>query len=345
MDSAARAFGYPIREQVTQNGGELSYVANQVSYVASILAMSAFIDPRSRHRPQAIRGRFAPSPTGPLHFGSLVAALASYLDARSRRGDWFVRIEDLDPPREIPGATREILRALEVYGLHWDGAVHYQSQRHALYAHALEQLRQTGLAYPCGCSRREIADSGLHGVEGPVYPGTCRSGLPTGRTARAWRVRTNNTPIEFVDELQGHQLQCLETAIGDFVLRRADGFFAYQFAVIVDDAEQGITRVTRGADLLHSTPRQIYLQRLLALPPPAYLHVPVVINASGEKLSKQTRAAPLDLDAVGATLVRALRFLGQRTPHDLASEKREDILRWAIEHWDPQTIPRTATEF
>lgn len=302
--------------------------------------MSASADPRLQRDPPRARGRFAPSPTGPLHFGSLVAALVSYLDARSRGGKWFVRIEDLDPPREVAGAAEAILRALDVYGLHWDGTVHYQSQRHALYARALERLKHAGLAYPCGCTRREVADFGFHGVEGPVYAGTCRMGLLPGRSARAWRVRTDKTPTEFVDEIQGPQSQRLETAVGDFVLQRADGLFAYQLAVVVDDAEQGITRVARGADLLHSTPRQIYLQRLLALPTPAYMHVPVVVDAAGEKLSKQTLAAPLDLNAAGETLGRALCLLGHPTPRDLASASCTEILRWAIEHWNLKAIPK-----
>jgi glutamyl-Q tRNA(Asp) synthetase len=286
-----------------------------------------------------MRGRFAPSPTGELHFGSLVAALASYLDARNRGAEWFVRIEDLDPPREVPGAADAILRALDAYGLHWDGPIFYQSRRHDRYAGALERLQQTGLAYPCACTRSEVIDAGLPGVEGPVYPGTCRAGLTLGRQPRAWRVRTHGESVEFIDEHQGRQEQNLEREIGDFVLQRADGLYAYQLAVVVDDAEQSITRIVRGADLLNSTPRQIYLQRLLGFPAPAYLHVPVVVNAAGEKLSKQTRAAPLAVGAERATLLKALHFLGQSPPADLAHERPETILQWAVKHWDPRLIP------
>jgi glutamyl-Q tRNA(Asp) synthetase len=291
-------------------------------------------------KPLKMRGRFAPSPTGALHFGSLVAALASYLDARNRGAEWFVRIEDLDPPREVSGAADEILRSLEVYALHWDGPILYQSRRYDRYAGALERLQQAGLAYPCACTRSEVADSALHGIEGPVYPGTCRAGLALGRQPRAWRVRTPGESIEFIDEHQGRQEQDLEREIGDFVLQRADRLYAYQLAVVVDDAEQSITRIVRGADLLNSTPRQIYLQRLLGFPTPAYLHVPVVVNAAGEKLSKQTRAAPIAVGAERATLFRALHFLGQRPPVDLAQVQPEVMLRWAVEHWDPRLVPR-----
>jgi len=286
-----------------------------------------------------MRGRFAPSPTGELHFGSLVAALASYLDARDRGAEWLVRIEDLDPPREVPGAADEILRALEAHGLHWDGPIIYQRHRHLCYAGALERLQQSGLAYPCACTRSEVADAGIHGIEGPVYPGTCRAGLTLGQQPRAWRVRTHHASIEFIDEHQGRQEQNLEREIGDFVLQRADRLYAYQLAVVVDDAAQSITRIVRGADLLNSTPRQIYLQRLLGFPTPAYLHVPVVVNAAGEKLSKQTRATPLAVGAERATLQKALHFLGQRPPADLACERPEAILHWAVKHWEPRLIP------
>ena len=294
----------------------------------------------SPSKPLKVRGRFAPSPTGALHFGSLVAALASYLDARSLGAEWLVRIEDLDPPREVSGAANEILRALEVHGLYWDGPILYQSCRHDRYAGALERLRQSGFAYPCACTRSEVAESARRGIEGPVYPGTCRAGLSPGRKPRAWRVCTHGESIEFTDELQGRQEQNLEREIGDFVLRRADQLYAYQLAVVVDDAEQGITRIVRGADLLGSTPRQIYLQRLLGFPTPAYLHVPVVVNAAGEKLSKQTHATPLAVGAERTTLLKALYFLGQRPPADLAHEKPETILCWAVKHWNPRLTPR-----
>ena len=291
----------------------------------------------------SIRGRFAPSPTGPLHFGSLVAAVASFLDARSRGGQWLVRIEDLDPPREVAGAADDILRTLDACGLHWDETVVYQSARQDRYAAALDALRGAGHLYPCGCTRREVADSALPGIEGPVYPGTCRSGLPPGRAARAWRVRTVPEPIEFVDELQGRQQQRIEHEVGDFILRRADGYWAYQLAVVVDDAEQRITRVVRGADLLQSTARQIYLQRLLGFDTPAYLHVPVVVNAAGEKLSKQTFARPIAVSAASRSLIAALDFLGQSPPVALNAAAAPEILQWATSNWDPQALPRRLT--
>lgn len=273
-------------------------------------------------------GRFAPSPTGPLHFGSLVAALASWLDARAARGRWLVRMEDLDAPRVQPGAAEDILRTLERLGLHWDGPVAYQSGRRALYRAALEKLGDR--TYPCACTRREIADSslGLATDGAPIYPGTCRSGLPRGKAARALRLRVAST-IRFEDRVQGVQEQVLERDVGDFVLLRADGQFAYQLAVVVDDAAQGVTDVVRGADLLDSTARQIFLQRLMGLPTPRYLHVPVVLTAAGQKLSKQTGAVAIDLDAPQRELRRALAFLGQPESDSLAD---------AVRRWDPRLI-------
>jgi len=272
-------------------------------------------------------GRFAPSPTGPLHFGSLVAALASYLEARSVKGKWLVRMEDLDKPREQPGAADAILRALDALGLHWDGAVAYQSRRTSLYQDALERLRAH--TYPCGCTRSEIADSALASDGARVYGGSCRGGLPQGKTARALRVRAQGE-IRFTDRVQGPQAQQLERDVGDFVLWRADGQFAYQLAVVVDDAEQGVTDVVRGADLLDSTARQIHLQRLLGCATPRYLHVPVAMNAAGEKLSKQTGAEPMDAGRRGDALRRAFAFLGQAATDDLAE---------GLRNWDASRIP------
>lgn len=275
-------------------------------------------------------GRFAPSPTGPLHFGSLVAALASWLDARAAGGRWLVRLEDLDRPREQPGAAEQILRTLQSFGLYWDGTPQYQSRRGALYDAALGRLGEH--LYWCACSRREIADSalGLAADGAQIYPGTCRAGVPAAKQPRALRVRTAGKEIVFHDRVQGEQRQTLETEVGDFVLRRADGQFAYQLAVVVDDAEQQVTDVVRGADLLDSTARQIFLQRLLGYPQPRYLHVPVAVNAAGEKLSKQTGAATVDASERSATLRQALRFLGQPETDDLAG---------AIRSWDPARIP------
>lgn len=268
-------------------------------------------------------GRFAPSPTGPLHFGSLVAALASYLEARAAKGKWLLRMEDLDKARAQPGAADEILRALERLGLEWDGPVLVQSERLERYRAALDELTQRGLAYPCSCTRKELEDSALAIDGARIYPGTCRRGLAPGKAARALRLRTHGAPIGFADAIQGWVEQCVEKEAGDFVLLRADGVIAYQLAVVVDDMDQGVTDVVRGADLLDSTARQIHLQRLLGARAPRYAHVPVALNAAGEKLSKQTGARPLDLSDPQAVLARARRFLGQGAPAwDLARVPR-----------------------
>ena len=284
------------------------------------------------------RGRFAPSPTGPLHFGSLVAAVGSFLDARHHRGQWLVRIEDLDTPRTTREAAADILSTLEAYGLHWDEEVIYQSQRTAAYQAAFEQLQSRQHLYPCACSRKEIADSALQRGDELVYPGTCRNGLPSGKTARAWRVRVNDAHIDFSDRLQGSITQDLAGEVGDFVVLRADGLFAYQLAVVVDDAAQGITNVVRGADLLYSTPRQIYLQRLLGLVTPAYMHLPIAVNAQGEKLSKQTLARPVGKNSTAATLFNALVFLRQQPPAELRYSAVDRILGWAAAHWQPDAL-------
>ena len=249
-------------------------------------------------------------------------------------------MEDLDTPRCVPGAADDILRTLEAFGLHSDEPIIYQSRRSAAYEAALQQLKNANAAYPCCCTRREIADSGLHGIEGPVYPGTCRNGIPSGREARAWRVRTDRapSPIQFEDALQGHISQHLESEIGDFVVKRADGLFAYQLAVVTDDAAQGITHVVRGADLLDSTPRQIGLQRLLGLDTPAYLHLPVAVNAQGEKLSKQTLAPAISRDDAAGTLLAVLDFLRQQPPDELRPCGVTAILDWAVIHWQPDRL-------
>lgn len=236
-------------------------------------------------------GRFAPSPTGRLHFGSLIAATGSYLQARSQGGRWLVRIDDLDPPRQQPGASAHILRTLEAYGLHWDGEVVYQSRRTSVYLHALEKLLDTGHAYHCDCSRKDVDARGRIGPFGLVYPGTCRArGLSSGR-GRSLRLRTHDRPISFDDALQGHYGQRLESEVGDFIVRRADGLIAYHLAVVVDDAAQGVTQVARGADLLDSTPRQIHLQQLLGLPTPDYLHLP---NRGGRTRCEAQQADPCE---------------------------------------------------
>ena len=286
------------------------------------------------------RGRFAPSPTGPLHFGSLIAAVASYLEAKTRKGQWLLRMEDLDRPREMPGAADVILRTLQAFGFEWDGPVLYQSRRDEAYAAALERLRQAELVYGCACTRREIADSAIDGIDGPVYPGTCRGGLPSGKLPRAWRMVTEDRNIAFDDAIQGRLSQNLQRDIGDFVLKRADGLYAYQLAVVVDDAEQGITHVVRGADLLDSTPRQIYLQQTLNYATPHYAHVPVAANAGGEKLSKQTLAAALDVASAAPSLWQALQFLGQRPDPALRQADLDTVWAWAQAHWQLERIPR-----
>ena len=285
------------------------------------------------------RGRFAPSPTGSLHFGSLVAAVASYLEAKSRGGEWLVRIEDLDPSRETPGSSKDILRTLEALAMEWDGEVVYQSRRNNTYQAALDLLEERDLTYPCICSRKEIADSGISGIEGPIYPGTCRGGSFREAHHSAWRIRTDNNLIEFRDALRGWVRQRLDRDMGDFVLRRADGVFAYQLAVVVDDAEQGITHVVRGEDLLNSTPRQIYLQRLLGYPTPAYMHLPVVVNTRGEKLSKQTHAAPVVISDTVSQLIMAIRFLGQTPPAELNESSVTSFWKWMTGNWKPEMIP------
>jgi glutamyl-Q tRNA(Asp) synthetase len=258
-------------------------------------------------------GRFAPSPTGPLHLGSLVAAVGSWLYARRENGRWLVRMEDLDTPRVVAGSADEILRALERYGLTWDGHVVYQSQRIALYDDALATLRAKNLVYDCGCSRADLSRtaSAPLGRE-PVYPGTCRDGLPAGRIARAVRFRTSHDVVGFDDRIRGHVEEDVAAETGDFVVRRADGVYAYQLAVVVDDAAQNITQVVRGADLLTSTARQIALQRALEFATPSYAHLPLVLNADGSKLGKRDGALPLpslDETRVSETLSFALRFL------------------------------------
>lgn len=279
------------------------------------------------------RGRFAPSPTGPLHAGSLLAALASWLDARAHDGTWLVRIEDIDPPREVAGATADILATLDAFGLASDETVLRQSTRSDAYAHALQRLRDAGAAYGCACSRSEAVEAArVAGLPPGVYAGTCRDGTH-GRVPRSIRLRVPDAPddaVAFTDRARGRYAQCLAHDVGDFVLQRADGLWAYQLAVVVDDAAQGITDVVRGADLLDNTPRQIWLQRCLGLPTPRYLHLPIVTNARGEKLSKQTGAPPLDRSDVLGELERAWLQLGFAR---LGADSRDAFLRSAITPW------------
>lgn len=301
-------------------------------------------------------GRFAPSPTGPLHFGSLIAAVASYCEAKVNHGKWLIRIEDIDKPREMAGAADAILRTLEGSGFEWDDTVIYQSQRAHLYEEALNTLKQQHLIYPCTCSRKEIADSSTQtGIEGKIYPKTCLTNAPEANIHAALRAVTTAKIIRFKDAIQGEISQNLAHEIGDFVLKRADGIVAYQLAVVVDDAAQGVTHIVRGADLLHSTCRQIYLQTLLGFntlgfstpsfstpgfSTPSYAHVPIACNANGEKLSKQTLAEPISMRLPEHQLFEALRFLGQNPPIDMQNATLADMWRWAISHWQLSKIPK-----
>ncbi len=270
-------------------------------------------------------GRFAPSPSGALHFGSVTAALASFLDVRSRGGRWLLRIDDLDPPRERPGAAAQILATLEALGLHWDGEPVYQSQRGPAYEQALATLAADGWTYPCGCSRSEIGER--------PYPGTCRDGIPAGRRARSLRVRVGNATITLDDRIQGHFEQNLGTDCGDFVVRRADGLTAYHLAVVVDDAAAGVTEIVRGADLLASTPLQIHLTQCLGLAQPSYAHLPVVLDDQGLKLSKHTGASAVTARTAPLALFHALLFLGLDPPADLNGAPVGDLLGWALPLW------------
>lgn len=291
-------------------------------------------------------GRFAPSPTGPLHFGSLIAATSSYLEAYVNNGDWIIRVEDLDKPREVAGATDSILQTLQAFGFEWNDKILYQSQRLDAYQAAFDTLNNNDLIYPCSCSRKEIVDSATGmGVEGFIYPGTCSNGLSKRNIFKlsnhlSYRVKVPQSALEFSDAIQGKITQNLATDIGDFILKRADGLFAYQLAVVLDDAVQGITHVVRGADLLDSTPRQIYLQQLLGLTTPNYAHVPIASNTQGEKLSKQTLAQALDGKNANQQLWQTLIFLGQSPPNELQYESLNTVWRWAKIHWAIQKVPK-----
>ena len=277
-----------------------------------------------------VTGRFAPSPTGSLHFGSLISAVGSYLEARCAGGRWLVRVEDIDPPREVAGSSAEILRDLRRLGMRADEPVLYQCNRTAAYHAAVEHLLEKGLAYPCACSRKSLPPSG-------IYPGTCRNGLPAGKTSRAIRFRVDNDNCKFIDKLQGLIKESTASDHGDFIIHRADRLFAYQLAVVVDDDFQGVTQVVRGADLLNSTYRQIYLQKALGMVTPDYMHLPVAISSDGKKLSKRNQADPVNHQDPAHTVYQALCFLGQRPPSGLPLDT---LWQWALHHWDSNLIPR-----
>lgn len=281
-------------------------------------------------------GRFAPTPSGYLHFGSLVAALASYLDAKACGGTWLLRMEDIDPPREVPGAQAAILHTLERYGFEWDGELVRQSDRHDAYESLVQRLFSQGLAYACTCSRKQ-----LEGYQG-VYPGLCRN-AGHGQEGAAIRLRVPELEYHFTDRVQGDYRQHLGRDVGDFVIRRRDGLYAYQLAVVLDDAWQGVTDIVRGADLLDSTPRQLYLQELLGLPQPRYLHVPLIIQPDGHKLGKSYRSPPLAEHEAAQLLLRALRALGQPVVLELDDATPAELLAWGARHWDASRIPRTLT--
>lgn len=277
-------------------------------------------------------GRFAPTPSGPLHFGSLVAALASYLDAHAHGGQWLLRIEDIDSPRCQPGASDDILRTLDAYGLHWHGEVVYQSQQQAYYEQALEQLHQQGQLFYCSCSRSQLKGQS-------TYPGYCRTQLTPPSQAYATRLRVPDQQLAFTDLFMPAYEENLALQVGDFILQRKDGPYAYQLAVVVDDALQGVNHIIRGADLYDQTPRQIYLQQRLGYPTPSYGHIPLIMSTQGQKLSKQNLAKAVTSKQAPALVTDALQRLGQPPPHDLHGAPVKEQLTWAIAHWHRASVP------
>lgn len=292
--------------------------------------------------PQTYRGRFAPSPTGPLHFGSLCTAVASFLDARAHQGQWLLRMEDLDQTRCNQRSAEKIVRTLEAFELHWDNndslPLIVQSQRQARYQHILDELIEQKLAYPCVCTRKQIRETAKVGIEGPIYPGTCRNLSQAATSSCAWRLLTKDQWLSFNDRIQGTQYYNIQQQLGDFIIKRADQLFAYQLAVVIDDADQKITHVTRGIDLMISTIRQIYLQQQLQLPQPIYLHLPIAVNAQGYKLSKQNHAPEINTENIPATLFRILQFLKQSPPQELQTSTTHELLDWGIHHWQPEAL-------
>lgn len=285
-------------------------------------------------------GRFAPSPTGPLHFGSLVAALGSYLLAKQSGGTWLLRIEDLDPPRVVPGSADAILRLLELIGFEWDDAVLFQSRRFDRYRQVLALLRERGFLFDCSCSRKELIASAPHsGDDGPIYPGTCRQGAVGQRLERSIRLRVTDEEIFCQDQVFGALQQNLQREVGDFVLQRADGLFAYQLAVVVDDIDSGVNQVVRGADLLFSTPRQVYLYQCLQQPIPTYFHLPLALGGDEQKLSKRHGKSAIITSGNSQKAVwAAFQFLGQRPPESLAGASGRELLAWGLENFSVATV-------
>ncbi|MDH5395009.1 MAG: tRNA glutamyl-Q(34) synthetase GluQRS [Gammaproteobacteria bacterium] len=291
------------------------------------------------------RGRFAPSPTGPLHFGSLIAATGSYLEAKANQGQWLLRIDDIDPPREQQGATAAILRTLEAFGFEWDEEVLFQSKRFKRYQAAVDDLIQKQLAYPCSCSRSSIMEQTGQDKGNIVYPGFCRNGVINPSNETSIRLRCDNQTISFNDAIQGPQSFTLAQTHGDFILQRRDHYFSYHLASGIDDAEQGITQVVRGSDLLACTPCQIYIQHLFNLPSPGYSHLPIVVNATGHKLSKQTYAEPINASEASYLLHNALKFLGQMPSISLKTASITEIWSWAESNWNQDLVPRKLQQF
>lgn len=293
--------------------------------------------------PQTIyKGRFAPTPSGPAHLGTILAAIGSYLQARSMGGEWHIRIDDIDPPREVAGAADSILATLEKYGLEWDGAVVYQSQRHAAYETALQRLISSGQAYPCGCSRKDIESVAKAGPNGMIYPGTCRDGLSADKQPRAVRLRTEDQAITVADRVQGDYTLHIEQEVGDFVIRRADGLYAYHLATVVDDALDGFTEIVRGQDLLSITPQQIYLQQKLGYPTPDYMHLPLLVDANNKKLCKRFGAAAVDDMPQATVLGLIFSSLGLPVDDDILQTDHETRWQWAVSQWNLSTIPPAA---
>ncbi len=286
------------------------------------------------HKSTTYKGRFAPSPTGPVHYGTLIAAVGSYLQAKKNNGEWLIRMEDVDITRKVDGADVEILKTLESFGFEWDGEIIYQSKQTEHYEQALDQLISQSLVFPCLCSRKQLAES-----NSDIYPGTCRFRHLPEKKEHALRIIATDTTIEFNDSVMGKQSQNIKQQCGDFVIKRRDGLFAYQLAVVVDDNLQNITEIVRGSDLLDSTARQIYLQRLLHYPTPGYCHLPLAVDDAGNKISKSEGATKIELQHKEKLLVSVLEFLGQNPPEDLVQSNIKDIWSWGIEHWDDTHIP------
>lgn len=278
-------------------------------------------------------GRFAPSPTGPLHFGSVIAALGSFLDARSEKGTWLLRIDDIDTPRVQAGASDAIMRALDILGLHWDGEVVFQGQRHAAYQTALAELFSQDMLYPCVCPRRIL--------KGKPYPGTCKDLAVIPKQRHSYRIKTHHESISLYDKLQGELSQSLQKEWGDFIVHRADGLIAYHLAVVIDDSWQGVNHIVRGVDLFHSTTCQVYLQKIFGFNTPSYCHLPVVVDQYGKKISKHNHAEDVLLhEKPGNILIKALSFLGQQPDPELNEAGVYEVLNWAEENWELSKVPK-----